>query len=169
MRLFRLAALDRVWVEADVYEDDLPLLEVGQRAAIALPHSRVPQIFGSVDYVYPSLDQTLRVGKARIELPNPDEVLKPGMYADALIRVPLGNRLLVPDEAVIYHGRGTPRVFGPRRRPPASNPGVRGRAIERASRNSEGPARGRPRRVLRKLLDRSGEPDPFGRTLLGEL
>ncbi len=104
MKLYRLAALDPVWVEAEVYETDLPLAKVGQSAQVTLPYLPDRRFAGRVAFVYPYLDSATRTGRVRIELANPDLDLKPEMYADVKLEVALGERLVVPEEAVLYAG-----------------------------------------------------------------
>jgi Cu(I)/Ag(I) efflux system membrane fusion protein len=103
-RLFRIAALDRVWVEADVYEADLALIEQGQRAIVTLSYVPGKSFEGKVTYVYPYLDPATRTGKVRIELPNKGLELKPDMYATVGFQVELGPRLQIPIGAVVYTG-----------------------------------------------------------------
>src|SRR6201999_4036725 len=81
MRLFRIAALDKVWVEADVYEGDLPEVHVGQRASVTLDYLPGRAYDAKVAYVYPYLDEKGRTGRVRVELANEDLELRPGMYA----------------------------------------------------------------------------------------
>nr|MDQ3300496.1 efflux RND transporter periplasmic adaptor subunit [Myxococcota bacterium] len=103
-RLFRIAALDRVWVEAEVYEADLALIEKGQRAVVTLSYVPGKTYEGKVAYVYPYLDPASRTGKARIELPNTGLELKPDMYATVAFQTELGPRLQIPISAVVYTG-----------------------------------------------------------------
>lgn len=103
-RLFRIAALDRVWVEADVYEADLALIEKGQRAVVTLSYLQGKSYDGKVAYVYPYLDPASRTGKVRIELPNAKLELKPDMYATVAFQIELGPRLQIPIAAVVYTG-----------------------------------------------------------------
>lgn len=103
-RLFRIAALDRVWVEAEVYEADLPLVEKGQRALVTLSYLPDKNFEGKVAYVYPYLDPRSRTGRVRIELPNDKLELKPEMYASVALQVELGPRLQIPIGAVVYTG-----------------------------------------------------------------
>jgi Cu(I)/Ag(I) efflux system membrane fusion protein len=103
-RLFRIAALDRVWVEADVYEADLALIEKGQRAVVTLSYLPDKTYDGKVAYVYPYLDSASRTGKVRIELPNTKLELKPDMYANVAFLIELGPRLQIPIGAVVYTG-----------------------------------------------------------------
>jgi len=104
MRLLRIAGLDRVWVEAEVYESELPLLEVGDRATVTLRYLPGREFRGRIAFVYPWLDGATRTGRVRIELPNPDLALKPEMYAEVVFERDLGERLAVPQGAVLYAG-----------------------------------------------------------------
>lgn len=103
-RLFRIAALDRVWVEAEVYEADLSLMAKGQRATITLSYVPGKSFEGKIDYVYPYLDPASRTGKVRVELPNRELELKPDMYATVALQIELGPRLQIPIAAVVYTG-----------------------------------------------------------------
>jgi len=103
-RLYRIAPLDHVWVQAQVYEQDLRQIHVGQRARVTLPYLPGRTFDGTVRYVYPYLENDSRTGLVRIELANRDLVLKADMYADVLFDVPLGERLTVPASAVVYTG-----------------------------------------------------------------
>ncbi len=103
-RLFRIASLDRVWVEAEVYEADLALIEKGQRAVVTLSYLPGKTYEGKVAYVYPYLDAASRTGKVRIELPNTKLELKPDMYATVAFQSDLGSRLQIPFGAVVYTG-----------------------------------------------------------------
>jgi Cu(I)/Ag(I) efflux system membrane fusion protein len=104
MRLYRIAALDRVWIEAQIYESDLPHVKVGQKVDITLPFVPGKKFEGRISYVYPYLQPGTRTGQVRIALPNPGGELKPEMYADVSFEVNLGERLQVPASAVIYTG-----------------------------------------------------------------
>jgi|GEM_PF-91312 len=103
-RLFRIAGLERVWVEAEVYESELPLVEEGQAAVVTLPSLPGEELRGTVSFIYPYLDGASRTGKVRIELANPGMKLKPDMFADVRLRRELGERLAVPETAVLYAG-----------------------------------------------------------------
>ncbi len=103
-RLFRIAALDRVWVEADVYEADLAVIRKGQRAVVTLSYLPDRTYEGNVAYVYPYVDPMSRTGKVRFELPNDKLELRPDMYATVAFQIELGPRLQVPISAVVYTG-----------------------------------------------------------------
>jgi Cu(I)/Ag(I) efflux system membrane fusion protein len=103
-RLFRIAGLDRIWVEADVYENDLPYIKKGQSTKITLSHIPGKTFEGKVAFIYPYLEKHARTTRVRIELPNKGTKLKPDMYANVLFEVDLGEKLAVPEAAVIYSG-----------------------------------------------------------------
>ncbi|MBZ0234242.1 MAG: efflux RND transporter periplasmic adaptor subunit, partial [Deltaproteobacteria bacterium] len=103
-RLFRIAALDKVWVEAELFEADLPSVTRGQPATVELSYLPGATFEGKVAYVYPYLDPVARTGKVRIELPNAGRELKPDMYASVTFAIDLGPRLQIPIDAVVYTG-----------------------------------------------------------------
>jgi Cu(I)/Ag(I) efflux system membrane fusion protein len=103
-RLYRIAPADRVWVEAEVYEAEMPLVSAGMRARVTLPYLPGRAFDGSVAWVYPALSERTRTGRLRIELANPELELRPDMLATVELRVPLGERLVLPLSAVLYAG-----------------------------------------------------------------
>jgi Cu(I)/Ag(I) efflux system membrane fusion protein len=104
MRLFRIAALDRVWVEADVYEADLPHVHVGDTATVTLDYLPGQSYDAKVSYIYPVVDPTARTGKIRVELANKKLELRPGMYANVNLASNPVPRVQVPASAVVYTG-----------------------------------------------------------------
>ncbi len=104
MALFKLADLSVVWLYADIYEYELPFIRLGQQASIQLSYLPGETFKGKVIYIYPSLDPNTRTAKVRFEFPNPHGRLKPEMYANVEIRVHLGRKLVVPEEAIIDTG-----------------------------------------------------------------
>jgi Cu(I)/Ag(I) efflux system membrane fusion protein len=103
-RLFRIADLGDVWVEADVYESDLPRITKAMTASITLDYLPGKTFDGKVAFIYPYLDPAARTGRVRIALPNKGLELKPDMYATVTFKLPLGPRLVVPISAVVYTG-----------------------------------------------------------------
>lgn len=103
-RLYRIAPLSRVWVEAEVYEFELASVSVGQRASVSLPALPGSALEAQVAYVYPTLDPKSRTGRVRLELPNLDLALRPDMYASVRLHVSRGEGLVVPHSAVLYAG-----------------------------------------------------------------
>lgn len=104
MRLFRIANLDKVWIEAELYEAEIPLVTVGQSADISLSYLPERRFTGKVSFVYPYLDAATRTGRVRIELDNEQIELKPDMYANVELPLSRGEKLVVPESAVIYSG-----------------------------------------------------------------
>ncbi len=104
MRLYRIAALNNVWVDADVYEPDLPHVRVGQPATVTLDYLPGRTYEAKVAYVYPYLDPATRTGRVRLELPNKALDLRPGMYASVVLESDLGTRVQVPASAIVYTG-----------------------------------------------------------------
>ncbi len=103
-KLFDVADLSTVWIVADIYEYELPLVKVGQMARIGLSYFPDKEFSSPVDYIYPSLAGDIRTAKARFTIPNPDGVLKPQMFTNVEIKINLGSRLAIPTAAVIDTG-----------------------------------------------------------------
>jgi|LNFM01.2.fsa_nt_gb Cu(I)/Ag(I) efflux system membrane fusion protein len=104
MELYHLADLSSVWVIVTLYEHELPIVTVGDRAVIELLSVPDRSIEGVIGYIYPDVDPATRTARARIDVANADALLKPGMYATATIAEDLGQALVVPDDAVIDTG-----------------------------------------------------------------
>ncbi|HTA89647.1 MAG TPA: efflux RND transporter periplasmic adaptor subunit, partial [Polyangiaceae bacterium] len=104
MRLYRIAALNRVWVEAEVYEADLAHVRVGQSATVTLDYLPGRSYDAKVAYVYPSVDPASRTGRVRVELANKALDLRPGMYASVALASDAEPRVQVPTSAVVYTG-----------------------------------------------------------------
>jgi Cu(I)/Ag(I) efflux system membrane fusion protein len=102
--LYVIADLSTVWVQAKVYEYELPHIELGQRATVALPGRPDQKLTGKVVFIQPTVDEKTRTIEVRVELPNPKGLLKPGMFADIDIQHTMGEGLLVPTSAVIRAG-----------------------------------------------------------------
>jgi Cu(I)/Ag(I) efflux system membrane fusion protein len=102
--MFEIADLSLVWVQAKVYEYELPHVELGMPAtvtAVALPNR---SFSGKVIFVQPIVEEATRTVQVRVELPNRDGALKPGMFAEVEIAHTMGEGLLVPTSAVIRTG-----------------------------------------------------------------
>lgn len=108
MRLYRLAGLDRVWVEAEVYESELPKVRMGQPAVVTLAYLPGAELRGRVSLIYPRIDPESRTGRVRLSIPNRigpgGPMLKPDMYADVVFQTQTRDALLVPEAAVLYTG-----------------------------------------------------------------
>jgi membrane fusion protein, copper/silver efflux system len=105
MKLYRLANLSTVWVEGDVFEQDLALIRVGAPVRVELGAYPGRTFVGRVSFVWPMVDAQSRTGRVRVVLANPQGLIKPGMYATLLFDASLGRDLLsVPAEAVVQTG-----------------------------------------------------------------
>jgi Cu(I)/Ag(I) efflux system membrane fusion protein/cobalt-zinc-cadmium efflux system membrane fusion protein len=105
--LLQIADLSQVWVNAELYEQDLPWVKVGQRARVELPYATGKVLEGKVDYIYPYLAGETRTVKARIVFANPGLELKPEMYANVQITTEAVTGVLaIPADAVLRSGQG---------------------------------------------------------------
>jgi multidrug efflux pump subunit AcrA (membrane-fusion protein) len=103
--LFVIADLSKIWVYADIYEYEIPLVSVGQGAEMILSYYAGETFSGKVNYVYPYLDEKTRTIKIRVEFDNPGLKLKPGMYANVRLRsIIADSALAIPTEAVLDTG-----------------------------------------------------------------
>jgi Cu(I)/Ag(I) efflux system membrane fusion protein len=104
MRAMRLAENQRVWVEADVYDMDFSDVHPGMTAAVEAPNVPGVVIPAHVEYMYPYVDDTARTGRVRLALDAMPVVLLPEMYVTAYLDMDLGDRLVVPLDAVVIAG-----------------------------------------------------------------
>ncbi|HEX9893162.1 MAG TPA: efflux RND transporter periplasmic adaptor subunit [Gemmatimonadales bacterium] len=102
--LYRLADLDVVWVEGEMFEQDLPLVRLG--ATVRATFQALPGVerSGRVTYVYPTVDPATRTARIRVELPNRDMRLKPGMYGLLQFEGRPMAGLTVPRSAILATG-----------------------------------------------------------------
>lgn len=103
-QLFQIVDLSVVWLIAEVYENDLPMVRPGQEAVVRLSATPGERFTARAAYVDPTLDPRTRTVRVRYEFPNPRRLLKPGMFTEVEIAVSLGRRLAVPESAVIDSG-----------------------------------------------------------------
>lgn len=106
MTTYRIADLSHVWIEADVFEKDLGLVEVGLNAVATFESFPGRRFSARITYIYPTVSMETRTGRMRLELANPGLILKPGMYADiAVTGRPSTPTLVVPRSAVLQTGQ----------------------------------------------------------------
>jgi len=100
--MMSIGALDEVWVEAEIFERQIGLLEPGLTVTMTLDTGTKDSWQGEVDYVYPTLNASNRTGRVRIRFDNPDYALKPNMFSNVTIHVNGKKQVtLAPHEAVI--------------------------------------------------------------------
>jgi RND family efflux transporter MFP subunit len=102
--LYQIADLSTVWVIADVFEQDIGRVRVGQPAVVLLDAYPGSRFGGRVTYVYPTLKADTRSAQVRIELANPGGRIKPAMYAQVELQSAGSTVLAVPNSAVIDSG-----------------------------------------------------------------
>ena len=105
--LLQIADLSKIWVNADIYEYELPWIKVGQAVQVELPFAPGRIFNGSISYLYPYMANETRTVKARIELANPGLEFKPDMYVNVVVTAEaVDSALTVPVSAVLNSGRG---------------------------------------------------------------
>ena len=104
MDLYLISDLSTIWVNADVYEYEVPFVKVGQTADMQLSYYAGKTYTGKITYIYPTVDSVSRTVKVRIEFPNPNFELKPQMFANVQLKINYGKQILVPQEAVMDSG-----------------------------------------------------------------
>src|SRR6202030_3956257 len=99
--LFRIADHSHVWVIAEVAEADLIDVKPGTRATITFRAEATRPVEGEVTFIYPELRMETRTARVRIEIPNPDDRWRIGMYADVVFRAGAAERpvIAVPTSA----------------------------------------------------------------------
>ncbi len=104
-KLFTISDLSTVWLYADLYEKDVAAVKVGQEVAVATPAYPGETFAGRVSFINAVLDDATRTVKVRIEMSNPDGKLKPNMFANATVNVPLGETLVIPSASLLDTGK----------------------------------------------------------------
>jgi multidrug efflux pump subunit AcrA (membrane-fusion protein) len=102
--LYSIADLSTIWVYAELYEYEVPLVKVGQTALMDLSYFPGEKFRGKINYIYPEINPKTRTLRVRMEFPNPGFRLKPDMYANVDLKANLGTRMYVPESAVLNEG-----------------------------------------------------------------
>ncbi len=102
--LYVIGDLSTVWVQAKVYEYEIPHVELGQPASVTIAAFPDQQFTGKVVFVQPTVEEVTRTVQVRVELPNQEGLFKPGMFAQISIMHAMGEGLLVPTSAVLRTG-----------------------------------------------------------------
>ena len=104
-KLFDIADLSSVWIISDIYENEMQLVREGQSATISLSYFPGKEFSSRIDYIYPALSGDTRTAKVRFTVPNPGGLLKPQMFTNVEVKIPIGKRLAIPEDAVIDTGQ----------------------------------------------------------------
>ena len=102
--LYRIADLSEVWVEGDVFEQDLQFIQLDAQSHIEVAAYPGQHLMGRVSFVYPTVDVDSRTNRVRVTLENPELRLKPGMFATMFFDTQLPETLAIPLEAVLVTG-----------------------------------------------------------------
>ncbi len=103
--LYTVSDFSTVWVNADIFEYEVPFVKIGQGAEMSLSYYPGKKWNGRVSFIYPTVDPTTRTVKVRLEFANPNFELKPQMFANVDLKVSYGNHVVVPQEAVLDSGK----------------------------------------------------------------
>ncbi|KAA3619394.1 MAG: efflux RND transporter periplasmic adaptor subunit [Calditrichaeota bacterium] len=105
--LFEVADLTKIWILFDIYESDMPWVKIGDPVEFTIQSLPGESFKGKISFIDPVINPKSRVAKARIELNNPGQRLKPEMFANGLVKSPLNGSdktLIVPKSAVMWTG-----------------------------------------------------------------
>ncbi len=104
MRLYTIADLSTVWVQAAVFQEDLGRIKVGDPAALTVDTFPGRIFSGRVDFIYPRVDMDTRTANVRVVFSNPGLQLKPGMFVNVMLKVPMGQQLVIPATGILQSG-----------------------------------------------------------------
>jgi Cu(I)/Ag(I) efflux system membrane fusion protein/cobalt-zinc-cadmium efflux system membrane fusion protein len=103
-RLYTVVDLSTVWVYAAVFQSDIGQIKPGNAVVITTDAYAGKKLSGRVDFIWPQVDMATRTVRVRLVIPNPGLLLKPGMFVNASISVPLGRQLTIPASGVLQSG-----------------------------------------------------------------
>jgi len=104
MRLYTIADFSTVWVQAQVFQGELGRIKIGASASLSLDTFPGRTFSGRVDFIYPQVDADTRTAKVRIVFSNSGLQLKPGMFVNVTLKVPMGEQLVIPATGVLQSG-----------------------------------------------------------------
>jgi membrane fusion protein, copper/silver efflux system len=103
--LVEVADLSVVWVWGEFYQDELPMLQIGQEVTVTSSSYPGEKFRGQITLIDPFIDNVKRTGRVRLDIQNPDLKLKPDMYVDLVLDMDMGRSLVVPVSAIIPAGK----------------------------------------------------------------
>jgi membrane fusion protein, copper/silver efflux system len=104
VNVYSIADHSRIWAQVEVYEHEIGQVSIGQQAEMRTAAYPGEIFRGRVVFIDPQLREQTRTLNVRLEFPNPGMRLKPEMYADVFLKIPLGRQLSVPESAVLRTG-----------------------------------------------------------------
>jgi len=103
-RLYTVADLSTIWVFAQVFQNDLGRIRVGDSATLTVDAYPGRTFTGRVDFIYPDVDMTTRTARVRLVFPNPGLKLMPGMFINVDLKIPMGEHVVIPATGVLQSG-----------------------------------------------------------------
>jgi RND family efflux transporter MFP subunit len=103
-RLYTIADLSTVWVQAQAFQGDLGRIKIDAAASLTVDTFPGRVFSGRVDFIYPQVDADTRTAKVRVVFSNPGLQLKPGMFVNVTLKVPMGEQLVIPSTGVLQSG-----------------------------------------------------------------
>jgi len=103
-RLYTVADLSSIWVNAQVFQTDLGKIRPGNPAEVTVDAYPGSTFRGRVDSILPQVDMNTRTARVRLVFSNAGLKLKPGMYVNVLLKIPLGRQLVVPASSIFHSG-----------------------------------------------------------------
>lgn len=102
--IYTIVDLSTIWLLADIYEKDLPLVRTGQNVQVEFPYGENPPLNAKIDFFYPYLDPNTRTGQVRIQFKNTNQKFKPDQFVNVVLRTQEEERVVVPSDAVLNTG-----------------------------------------------------------------
>ncbi len=103
-KLYTIADLSQVWVYAQVFQTDIGRVKSGDPAIVTVDAYPGREVRGRVQQILPQVDATTRTVRVRLVFENPGLLLKPGMYVNVALGIPLGTQLVIPASGVLQSG-----------------------------------------------------------------
>ncbi len=103
-RLYTIADFSTVWVDAQVYQNDLGQVRAGERATLTVDSYPGRRFAGRVNFIYPNVNMSTRTARVRLVFANAGLLLRPGMFVNVDLHIPLGRQLVVPTNAIFQTG-----------------------------------------------------------------
>src|SRR5437763_9352065 len=103
-KLYTVADLSSVWVNAQVFQNDIGKIKAGDPAEVTVDSYPGKTFRGRVEQILPQVDMNTRTVRVRLAFSNPGLLLKPGMFVNVVLKTPMGRGLIVPASAVLQSG-----------------------------------------------------------------
>ncbi len=101
MMVMQIQDYSSVWAEVSIAEQDIPYIDDTTRVSVSFPNLGIQEKQAKIDYIYPTIDRATRTGRVRLVLDNPDNILKPGAYADVEFETGVERRLSIPSDVIL--------------------------------------------------------------------